>query len=74
MRRKQEKCDEEKVRINCEIRGKPAEIFIDLKRRGFIISARDAVVQGLACLYEKILERDLQEAQLRASRKLETEP
>jgi hypothetical protein len=74
MGRRKEKFEDEKARINCEIRGKPAEIFNELKRRGLITSARDAVVQGLACLYEKVLERDLREAQLKASRRINTEP
>ena len=73
MGRRKEKFVEEKARINCEIRGKPAEIFNELKRRGLITSARDAVVQGLACLYEKVLERDLREAQLKASKRINTE-
>ena len=68
-----EECERLKVRINCEIRGKPAQIYLDLKRRGLITSAREAVVQGLTSLYEKVLQRDLQEARLKASRRLETE-
>jgi len=63
--------EKQKVRINCEIRGEPARIYLDLKRRGLIISARDAVVQGLTHLYEEILQRDLQEAKVKASRKFD---
>lgn len=59
-----------KVRINCEIQGKPAEIFLNLKKRGLVTSARDAVVQGLTSLYERVLQRELQEAKLKASRRL----
>jgi hypothetical protein len=62
-----------KVRVNCEITGEPAEIFVELKRRGIIHSARDAVVQGLMSLHEKVLQRDLQMAQLKASKRLNEE-
>jgi len=75
MKENREKYENFKARINCEITGKPAQIFLDLKKRGLVTSARDAVVQGLTCLYEKVLQRDLQEAQLKASRRLsEDEP
>lgn len=73
MDRRKDNLYEERVRINCEVRGKPAEIFNELRRRGLVTSARDAVVQGLACLYEKVLERDLKEAQLKASRRINSE-
>lgn len=36
--------EKRKVRINCEINGKPARILLDLKRRGLITSAKDVVV------------------------------
>lgn len=62
-----------KVQIRCEIKGEPAEFFLELKRRGIVASSRDAVVQGILCLKEKVLQRDLQMAQLAASRRLSEE-
>lgn len=62
---------EKKITIKCDILGEPAEIFIELKHRGLVRSARDAFVQGIMCLHEKVLERDLKLAQLKASRRLE---
>jgi len=61
------------VHIRCKIEGDPAECFLELKRRGFISSAREAVVQGIICLHEKVVERDLKTAQLAASRRLSEE-
>lgn len=61
------------VHIRCKIEGDPAECFLELKRRGFISSAREAVVQGIICLHEKILERDLQIARVEASKRLSEE-
>ena len=69
---KSEKYDQ-KVNIKCTVVGEPAEIFLELKRRGIVRSARDAFVQGIICLNEKILHRDLKIAQLKASRRLEEE-
>jgi len=65
--------NEAKIFIKCAIIGEPAEIFLELKRRGIVRSARDAFVQGVICLNDKILQRDLKVAQLKASRRLEEE-
>ena len=62
-----------RVHIKCAISGEPAQIFLDLKRRGIVLSAHDAVVQGLLSLHERVLQRDLQAAQLKASQKLSEE-
>ena len=62
---------EEKVNIKCAVTGEPARIFHELKRRGIVRSARDAFVQGIISLHEKIVARDLQLAQLKASQRLE---
>ncbi len=64
---------EVKINIKYVLSGEPARIFLELKRRGFIRSAREAFVQGLISLHEKVLARDLQLAQVKASRKLEEE-
>lgn len=61
------------MRVNCEISGEPARIFLELKQRGIVSSARDAVVQGLLSLHERVLQRDLQLARLKASQRLNEE-
>lgn len=43
------------------------------KRKGIVSSAREAVVQGIICLREKVLQTDLQMVQLEASRRLSEE-
>ncbi|MBS7633751.1 hypothetical protein KEJ15_09125 [Candidatus Bathyarchaeota archaeon] len=63
----------QKVNIKCTVVGEPAEIFLELKRRGIVRSARDAFVQGIICLNDKIVQRDLKIAQLKASKQLEEE-
>lgn len=64
---------EVKINIKYVLSGEPARIFLELKRRGFIRSAREAFVQGLISLHEKVLARDLQLAQVKASQRLEEE-
>ena len=75
-RRKIQDSDEGKearVNIKCAVIGEPARIFFELKRRGIVRSARDAFVQGIISLHEKVVARDLQLAQLKASQRLEDE-
>jgi hypothetical protein len=62
-----------KVSVRCIISGEPAKIFLELKRRGIVRSTRDAVVQGLMSLHERIVQRDLKIAQLKASQRLNEE-
>ena len=64
---------EYKVSVRCIISGEPARIFLELKRRGLVRSTRDAVVQGLMSLHERIVQRDLKLAQLKASQRLSEE-
>ena len=64
---------EYKVSVRCIISGEPARVFLELKRRGLVRSTRDAVVQGLMCLHERIVQRDLKLAQLKASQRLNEE-
>jgi hypothetical protein len=64
---------EHKVSVRCIISGEPAKIFLELKRRGIVRSTRDAVVQGLMSLHERIVQRDLKIAQLKASQRLNEE-
>ena len=54
-----------RVRINTCISGEPAEILLQLKRRGLVTSNTDAVIQALLALHEKILDRDLRLARLK---------
>jgi hypothetical protein len=68
-----EESKEAKVNIKCAVTGEPARIFHELKRRGIVRSARDAFVQGIISLHEKVVARDLQLAQLKASQRLEEE-
>jgi len=48
-----------KVRINCTIRGEPAAVLLELKKRGIFSSTREAIVRGLEVFYQQQLERDL---------------
>jgi hypothetical protein len=64
---------EHKVSVRCIISGDPAKIFLELRRRGLVRSTRDAVVQGLMSLHERVVQRDLKIAQLRASQRLNEE-
>ena len=59
-----------KVRINTTIVAEPANILLELKRRGLVTSNTDAVIQALYALHEKILDRDLRLARLKALREV----
>ena len=62
---------EDRLYVKCILRGEPAKIVRELKERGIVKSVREAVVQGLLLLHERMAERDLRMAQARASRNLE---
>lgn len=62
-----------KINIKYILSGDLAEIFLELKRRGIIRSSRDAFTQGLMCLHDRVLQRDLKVAQLKASKRLSEE-
>lgn len=62
-----------KINIKYVLPGELAEIFLELKRRGIVKSARDAFTQGLMCLHDRVLQRDLKAAQLKASKRLSEE-
>jgi len=69
-----DKCEEfSKVHIRCSIDGEPARILVELKRRGLVRSHVDAISQGLMALWEKVVRRELEEAQLKASKRLAEE-
>lgn len=61
------------VHIRCQVTGEPAKILAELKKRGLVRSHVDAICQGLVCLWERVVKRQLEEAQLKASKKLEEE-
>ena len=60
-----------KVRINCTIRGEPAAVLLELKKRGIFSSNREAIVRGLEVFYQQLLEGDLKKARLAALQKIE---
>jgi len=62
---------EERLRINTVIRGEPAKILLELKRRGIVTSNTDAIIQALRALYEKVVEQDLKRVQLEALKNAE---
>jgi hypothetical protein len=62
-----------KINIKYVPSGEPPRISLELKRRSFIRSVREAFVQGFVSLHEKVLARDLQLAQVKASQRLEEE-
>jgi len=59
------------VHIRASIEGEPARILLELKRRGLARSNVDAISQSLITLWEKIIARELREAQLKTSQRLE---
>jgi hypothetical protein len=62
-----------RVHIRCAINGEPARILLELRHRGIIRSNADGVSQGLLALWEKVVRRELEEAQLKASKRLAEE-
>jgi hypothetical protein len=62
---------EEKVWVNFVLTGEPARIIREAKKRGIAKSTRDAVVQGLLALNDKMVERDLRKAQANAHRQID---
>ncbi|MCJ7574949.1 hypothetical protein MUO93_11935 [Candidatus Bathyarchaeota archaeon] len=64
---------DERVWVNFVLVGEPARVVLEAKRRGIAKSTRDAVVQALVTLNDKMLERDLRGAQVRMQRRAEEE-
>ena len=62
-----------KVEVRCTLREEPARIVLELKERGVVANVREAVVHGLLAFHEKILDRDLKEAHVKASKRLDDE-
>ena len=67
---KESRAEERKVWVNFTLKGEPAEIYFELKQRGLIHSTRDVFMEGLRTLQDRVMERDLKMAQIRASRRL----
>lgn len=53
------------ARVNCTIKGNAAEMLIELKKRGIIQNNREAVVQGLLALQERVTKSDIEKNKLR---------
>jgi hypothetical protein len=49
------------VRINITLTGDPARWYKERRRRGLVRNTRDAVVQALVALQERVLELDQEE-------------
>jgi len=62
-----------RVEVRCTLSEEPARIILELKERGIVATVREAVVHGLMALHERVLERDLKEAQVKASKRLNEE-
>jgi hypothetical protein len=60
---------EDRVWVNFVLEGEPARIIRDAKKRGTAKSTRDVVVQALVVLNDRMLERELRGAQVRAQRR-----
>jgi len=54
-----------RLRINVILRGEPASLFFQWKRRGIVRSRADAVLQAFRAFHEKLTEMQLKTAQLR---------
>jgi len=53
------------ARVNCNIKGSAAQALIELKKRGIIQNNREAVVQGLLALQERVTKSDIEKNKLR---------
>jgi hypothetical protein len=53
------------ARINCRIEGSAVDALADLKRRGIVRNNREAVVQALLALQERVVKSDLEKSKLR---------
>ena len=51
--------NDDAVNVRCVIRGEPARMIRELKRRGTHTRVKEAAVQGLCAYYDDYLRRDL---------------
>ncbi|MCW4048745.1 MAG: hypothetical protein NWE89_03310 [Candidatus Bathyarchaeota archaeon] len=56
------------VHVRCIIKGEPAQIIQELKRRGTVTSVKEAIVLGLYAYYDTILQLDLKRLEIEKSR------
>lgn len=47
------------VHVRCVIKGEPARMILEPKRRGTVASVKEAVVQGICEHYDDLLRRGL---------------
>jgi len=58
------------LNARCTLEGDVLRMYRELRSRGLVKSTRDAVAQGIATLYEKVMERDILEARAKNSAQL----
>ena len=56
------------IHVRCIIKGEPARMIRELKRRGTVTSVKQAVVQGIYTYYDTILQLDLKRLEVERSR------
>ena len=56
------------IHVRCIIKGEPARMIRELKRRGTVTSVKEAVVQGIYTYYDTILQLDLKRLEVEGSR------
>lgn len=54
------------IRVNITLHGEPAQWLLTWKQRGLVKSNRDAVVQAFRAMHERLVQKDLDEARLKA--------
>lgn len=54
------------ARVNCSIQGIAAETLTELKKRGIVQNNREAVVQGLLALQERVTKSDIEKNKVRS--------
>ena len=59
------------VHIKCRLDGELAVMYRELKTRGLVKSAGDAVGRGVQLLYDEALERDMKRVRVSAAERLE---
>ena len=60
----------DRVYVKCILKGKPAHIINELRRRGLARSVREAITMGLLEYHNQLVYRDLREAQAQAGHKM----
>ena len=63
----------DKVNFKFKLEGEPAEMYRELRARGLVKSASDAMAQGVQRLYDETLERDMKRVRVQAGKRLHRE-